>query len=65
MQSLISDLDRRLSERVASVEEQAKQDGEHKLMTISMINILDERVNGMDSRMTSLEKLTKDLHLAV
>ena len=65
MQSLISDLDRRLSERVASVEEQAKQDGEHKLMTISMINILDERVNGMDSRMTSLEKLMKDLHLAV
>lgn len=30
-----------------------------------MINILDERVNGIDQRVMSLEKLTKDIHSAV
>ena len=34
-------------------------------MTVSMINILDERVNGVDTRLQAVEKLTKDLHTSV
>ena len=31
-------------------------------MTVSMINILDERLNGVDLRLQTVEKLTKDIH---
>ncbi len=34
-------------------------------MSVSLVNILDERVNGVDTRLLDLEKLTKDLHGAV
>lgn len=34
-------------------------------MCISLINILDERVNGLDSRLLSVEKMTKDIHASV
>lgn len=34
-------------------------------MSISMLNILDERVNGVDARLLSMEKLTKDVHSTV
>jgi hypothetical protein len=34
-------------------------------MTVSMINILDERLNGVDSRLISVEKLTREIHNTV
>jgi ABC-type uncharacterized transport system ATPase subunit len=34
-------------------------------MSVSLINALDERMNGQDSRLLSLEKLTKEIHMAV
>ena len=34
-------------------------------MCISLINILDERVNGLDTRLLSVEKMTKDIHASV
>jgi len=34
-------------------------------MCISLINILDERVNGLDIRQLSIEKLTKEVHSSV
>lgn len=34
-------------------------------MTASMINILDERLNGQDLRIINIERLTKEVHTAV
>ncbi len=34
-------------------------------MTAGMINILDERVNGHETRLLDLEKITKEIHSAV
>jgi hypothetical protein len=34
-------------------------------MCISLINILDERANCLETRLVSVEKLTKDIHSSV
>lgn len=34
-------------------------------MSVSLINVLDERMNGQDDRLLNLEKLTKEIHTAV
>ena len=62
---MITEMDKRYSDKFVSIEEQVKKDNEHKLMSISMINIMDERVNAFDTRLVSVEKLTKDIHATV
>ena len=42
-----------------------KQDSDHKLMCISLINVLDERVNGQEKRINNLEGITKEVHASV
>jgi hypothetical protein len=58
-------MDKKYCEKFSYIEDQIKKDNEHKLMSISMINIMDERVNAFDSRLVSVEKLTKDIHATV
>ena len=65
LQSLVQDLDKRLTDRFSQLGEQHKQQSERELMTVSMLNILDERVNALDTRVTSLEKVTKEVHATV
>lgn len=65
LQSQIGELEKRVNAKFGQIDEQQKQDSEHKLMSISMLNILDERVNGVDTRLVSMEKLTKEVHSIV
>ena len=62
---MVTEMDKRYTEKFDSIEELLKKDNEHKLMSISMINILDERVNAFDTRLVSVEKLTIDIHATV
>jgi len=62
---MVSDLDKRTLDKLAQFEDQLKKDSDHKLMCISLINILDERANGLETRLVSVEKLTKDIHSSV
>ena len=50
MQSVIAELESRIEDKLHVVNDQLKQDSDHKHMCISMINILDERLNGQDIR---------------
>lgn len=54
-------LEAKLIERLALDEKES----EYKVMTAGMINLLDERVNGQETRVQQLEKLTKEVHAAV
>ena len=62
---MINDLSSKLEEGLSAAQSQLKQDFDHKVMCMSMINILDERVNAQEGRIFSLEKLTKEVHSAV
>ncbi len=62
---MVSDLDKRTLDKLSQFEDQLKKDSDHKLMCISLINILDERANGLETRLVSVEKLTKDIHSSV
>ena len=65
LQAQISDMDKKFTDQINLLETLQKEDGQHKHMTVSMINIIDERVNGQDSRLIGLEKLTQEIHTTV
>jgi SMC interacting uncharacterized protein involved in chromosome segregation len=65
MQQMVNELDKRTVEKLSQFEDQLKKDSDHKLMCISLINILDERANGLETRLVSVEKLTKEIHSSV
>ena len=62
---MVSELDKRTVEKLSQFEDQLKKDSDHKLMCISLINILDERANGLETRLVSVEKMTKEIHSSV
>lgn len=65
LQSQISDMDKKFTDQITLLETLQKDDEKHKHMTVSMINIIDERVNGQDARLIGLEKLTQEIHTTV